>query len=81
MPGTPIDLRHCPKCRSIMNLLRIAASPSVDYEAHTFDCANCHFRYTARVETPLGIRTLRLKQYSSTETASHHFLRTTSSIV
>jgi hypothetical protein len=62
MPGTPIDVRHCPKCRSVMNLWRIAASPSVEYAAHTFDCANCHFRYTARIETPAAIRAFRLEQ-------------------
>jgi hypothetical protein len=45
-----------------MNLWRVAASPSIDYEAHTFDCAGCNFRYTARIETPLAIRAFRLGQ-------------------
>jgi hypothetical protein len=61
MPGTPIHPPYCPKCRSIMSLLRVAASPSVDYEAHTLECAHCRFRYIARIEMPLGIRTLHLE--------------------
>jgi hypothetical protein len=56
MSRTPSHLPRCPKCLSIMSLWRVAASPSVDYEAHTFDCANCSFRYTARIETPGGKR-------------------------
>jgi hypothetical protein len=54
MPSTPIT-RHCPKCRAIMNLWKVAASPSAHYEAHTFACANCRFGYTARIDTPAGI--------------------------
>jgi hypothetical protein len=66
--NTPADLPHCPKCRSIMSLWRVAPSPSVNYEAHTFDCANCGFRYTARIDTPVGIiRTLRVKRRLLTE--------------
>jgi hypothetical protein len=65
MPGTPTLKRYCPKCGSIMGLSRVAASPSVDYEAHTFGCPNCRLRYTARIDTPLGMRTLRLKGCSS----------------
>jgi len=42
-----------------MSLLRVAASPSIDYEAHTFECARRLSRYTARIETPTGIRKLR----------------------
>jgi hypothetical protein len=65
---TPIDPRNCPKCGSIMRLWRVAPSPSVNYEAHTFDCANCGFRYTARIDTPVGIiRTLRVKRRLLTE--------------
>jgi hypothetical protein len=80
MPGTPVHVRHCPKCRSVMSLWRVAASPSIDYEAHTFDCANCRFRYTARIETALAIRAFRLEQGWPTKRASRHFLRTLSSI-
>jgi hypothetical protein len=80
MPGTPIDARHCPKCRSVLSLWRVAASPSPDYEAHTFDCANCRFRYTARIETPAAVRASRLEQGWPTTRASRHFLRMMSSI-
>ena len=81
MPGTPANLGHCPNCRSNMSLRRVAASPSLDYEAHTFDCANCRFRYTARFETPIGIRAWRLEQGSSIGPVRRQRLRTISPIV
>jgi hypothetical protein len=55
MPDAPIQLRRCPDCDCLMSLRRVAASPSADYEAHTFECTHCRFAYTARVETAVGI--------------------------
>ena len=50
VPAKSIQLRFCPKCQGPMSLMRVAAGPSPDYEAHTFECAKCRFRYTARID-------------------------------
>jgi hypothetical protein len=63
-----------------MSLWRVAASPSVEYAAHTFDCAGCRHRYTERIETPAAIRAFRLEQDWQTKRASRHFWQVISSI-
>ena len=40
----------CPMCGSRVDRGGIAAGPSPNYEAHTFDCRACSFRWTARVD-------------------------------
>lgn len=77
MPGTPIDVRRTSLSEMPIRheLVAVAASPSIDYEPHTFHCVDCRFRYTARIETPAAIRAFRLEQGGPTTRASRHFCR------
>jgi transposase-like protein len=51
MLGMPTTLPNCPRCHRRVNLVKVATSPSPTYEARTFACEACGFRYTARIDT------------------------------